>query len=168
MITGTSGLLVLYSTNTALKHRIQRDYLHGLHYCWCSPAFDASKLAGYARGSEMPPSSDPCSIYRDLAQAVKRRDEHSSKIGDQKKTLTALALRLADRGKISSDDRDEIVTIVAKASFTDWRPLIYIIPFQSVKERLQAVPRERRASNEMEYIVEDLRDEEFHIIEFAA
>ena len=36
--------MLLYSTNTALKFRINRDYLGGVHYCWCSKNFDVKKI----------------------------------------------------------------------------------------------------------------------------
>jgi hypothetical protein len=65
MTVGGSVLLglLLYSTNTLLKFRIQEDYRHE-HYVWCSPAFEAAKLSRYALGATTPPSSDPVSIYR--------------------------------------------------------------------------------------------------------
>jgi hypothetical protein len=158
--------VLLYSTNTALKYRINRDYLGGLHYCWCSENFDARKVNKYARGGAMPPSSDPCSIYRELREAVQRSDEHCDKIKTQKANLTALAAKLHADGKISGDIRDEVVEMVKRASFLDWTPYVYVIPSHALGSRLKPVAREKRASAEMEYIVEDLKESEFHILEF--
>src|SRR3954470_14810745 len=97
---------VLYSTNTQLKFVIQRDYFGGLHYAWCSPTFDYRAMGRYAAGAAMPPSSDPASIYRDLYEATKRPDRHSTKIAEQKVTLKALAVRFASEGRISESYRD--------------------------------------------------------------
>ena len=80
--------LLLYSTNTHLKYRIQERY-RSEHHVWCSPSFSAAKLNKYAMGSGTPPSADPASIYRDLYEAVRRTDEHNSKILDQKKIVKA-------------------------------------------------------------------------------
>jgi hypothetical protein len=159
-------MIVLYSTNTALKYRIQRDFLADVHYCWCSPAFDARKLAPYARGAAMPPSSDPCSIYRDLHAATQRPDGHCDKINSQRTVISALAVNLEHSGKIDANARDEIIEMVNRASSLDWKPYLYVIPNTGFGARLKEVPRARRASNEMEYIIEDLKATEFHILEF--
>jgi hypothetical protein len=83
--------LLLYSTTTYLKFRIQQDY-RAEHYAWCSPVFAAETLNKYGIGAGTPPSSDPASIYRDLHHAVQRNDGHASKITEQKAVLTALAV----------------------------------------------------------------------------
>jgi|HubBroStandDraft_6_1064221.scaffolds.fasta_scaffold21821_3 hypothetical protein len=114
----------------------------------------------------MPDSSDPCSIYRELRSNVIRPDEHSAKIGSQKAMLSGLAVKLVTDGKISVDARDEILEMLKRATSNDWRPFLYVIPNIGFGTRLKTVPRERRASNEMEYIIEDLKPAEFHILEF--
>jgi hypothetical protein len=157
--------ILLWSTNTRLKFHIQQTFYGGVHFVWCSPTFSAATLGRYAIGSSQPPSSDPYSIYQQLHEACRRSDQMDAKIANQKKTLTALAVKNCDDGVLSEPDRDEIVATVEKSSFEDWRPLIYAIPFQLVKGRVELVPRENRASREPEYIIKDLRDGEFHIIE---
>lgn len=114
----------------------------------------------------MPESSDPCSIYRELRAAVTRPDDHNAKINDQKATLSGLAVKFATDGRISEESRDEIIEIVKRASFNEWRPLLYVIPSHTLGARLKPVPREKRASSEMEFIIEDLKQSEFHILEF--
>jgi hypothetical protein len=159
--------LILYSTNTHLKFRIGRDLLGDQHYVWCSHVFNAGTLGRYAIGAAMPPSSDPCSIYRELDTACRRRDDHATKIAQQKAMLTSLAVELEAKGRITPDVRDEMVAMVSMATFSDWKPLLYVIPFQSTwGARVQSVERARRASNEPEFIIPDLRGEEFHVIEF--
>lgn len=163
--TAAPSPLLLWSTNSHLKFRINQIYRAGKHYVWCSPAFDGSALGKYAVGASQPPSSDPVSIYRALHQAVTKRDGGDLKITQAKKSLMALALEWAGKGEITDDQRDEIIAIVANAPFQDWKPLIYAIPFEGVKSRVKLVPLAKRASVEPEYIIEDLVESEFQIIE---
>jgi hypothetical protein len=156
--------LLLYSTNSYLKFRIQRDY-RGEHHAWCSPTFEAAKLGRYVRGAGTPPSSDPASIYRNLHRAVTEADDHDSKIAEQKKVLLSLAVKWCDDGIISVPEREEITAITTSARFPDWRPLLFVMPYHLVAARVQSVPRGHRASIEPEYIVADLKSHEFDIIE---
>lgn len=162
-----SNCLVLYSTNTHMKFRIQRDFLGDVHYVWCSPVFDSTSLNRYARGALTPPSSDPKSIYGELAAAVRRADDHAPKIASQKAMLSALAVDLHNKGSLTPDERDEIVAIVQGAHIDDWRPLLYVIPCTApIGARATLVPRANRASYEEEFTVSDLTQAEFHVLEF--
>ncbi len=115
----------------------------------------------------MPRSSNPADIYRDLKTDIKDRDSHSAKINEQKVRLESLALDWHASGEIAEQQRDEILYMVEKASFEDWHPLLYIIPYEEVKGRLITVPPQKRANPmEPEYIIEDLERSEFDIIEF--
>jgi hypothetical protein len=116
-------------------------------------------------GADQAPTSDPHSIYLDLMTAVKKADGHNAKIAEQKKNLPALALRWLHAGEIEQSICDEIVSMVAMATFRDWRPLLFVIPYEPVRGRAKLVERSRRASVEHEYIVEDLQQTEFDIIE---
>jgi hypothetical protein len=157
--------LLLFSTNTYLKFRIQENYREQ-HYAWCSTAFSANALDKYALGAGTPPSSDPASIYRDLCDAIDRTDEHNAKINSQRATLLALAVDWFDAGFISANQRDDISMTISKAVFSHWRPLLFVIPYALVAARVQEVPRDKRASMEPEYIVPDLKRYEFGIVEF--
>lgn len=132
---------------------------------WCSPEFEGAKLGKYQLGSAQPSSSDPGTIYRLLKHSIKTGDQHDSKIVDQKASMKALSVSLAASGKISVSDRDEIVAMVDASNLHDWRPLIYVIPYALVATRAKLVDRSKRASNEPEYIIDDLVDGEFRIIE---
>lgn len=164
----SSPPLLLWSTNTHLKYRIQKEFFGDKHYVWCSPVFSAAALGRYDIGANQPPSSDPFSIYRELRDAVGRTDSGCAKIISQKKVLRALAVELHGEGKISEAAMKEIVAMVKTADFSDWRPLIYTIPFSPVANRVLSVPRGQRASHEPEYIVRDLDRGEFQIIEMPA
>lgn len=157
--------LVLYSTQTLLKWRIQQDFI-GKHRVWCSPVFDAEKQNKYALGSGLAPSADPASIFRELHHAtVIRPDDHNAKIASQKSVLMGLAVDWHENSHISEEERDEIVAIVTYARITEWRPVLLVIPFSSVADRVRNVKREDRASSEPEYIIDDLTADEFDIIE---
>lgn len=164
---GTAGRkpLLLYSTNTFLKFWISKRYLGSKHFVWCSPVFAGEKLGRYVIGSGQPPSSDPATIYQTLSRAVESSDAGDPKIINQRATLLALAVEWHSQGKINEEVRDDILAIVNRAGFSDWRPLIYVIPYQPVEARLKLVPREKRASFEPEYQIEDLAENEFDIIE---
>jgi hypothetical protein len=161
---GASEPLLLYSTNTYLKFRIQQQY-RGEHYVWCSPAFAAEMLNKYALGAGMPPSSDPASIYRELHLAVSRPDDHAPKIIEQRKNIIARAVIWCDEGHITETQRDDITAVVKSAPFSEWRPIVFVIPYRGVAGRVELVARARRASSEPEYIVSDLKPHEFGIVE---
>lgn len=76
-----------------------------------------------------------------------------------------LAVEWQTAGQISESDRDEIVAMVGAATILDWRPLVLVIPHAAVASRVEKVPREKRASQEPEFIVRDLVPGEFEIIE---
>jgi hypothetical protein len=156
---------ILWSTNTLMKNRIQQRFFSDRHYVWCSPTFEAAAVGRYTLGFGQPPSSDPCTIYRQLREAVSKRDEHDPKIQAQKATLKALAVEMAKDRKISDDARDEIIALLNASQIADWRPLIYVIPYTPVAARVEAVARSMRASHEPEYIIRDLAVYEFDIIE---
>jgi hypothetical protein len=162
---GVVDPLILWSTNTHMKYRIQNVFAGGSHFVWCSPVFEGAALPRYALGASQPASSDPATIYRQLYHAVKTNDGGDAKIASQKKVLRALALQWLEQGAITDDQRDEIVAMVKYSQMADWRPLLYVIPYGPVASRVRAVPRKSRASQEPEYIVEDLVETEFHIIE---
>jgi hypothetical protein len=161
---GAAVPLLLYSTNTYLKYVIQRDY-RGEHHVWCSPSFEAAKLGRYAAGAGTPASSDPASIYRNLNRAVRESDEHDSKIASQKTVMLALAVEWFNDGTITYDEREEITALVGRARFPEWRPLLFVTPYPLVAGRTELVPLHRRAGLEREYIIPDLREGEFDIIE---
>ena len=156
--------ILLWSTTCALKHRIGETY-YGSHYVWCSPVFEAAALPAYALGATQPPSSDPVTIYRQLHAAVARRDRHDAKIAGFKKSLKAVAVMQRGAGIITPEQANEIVGRVKTADFADWKPLMYVIPYALVASRLQVVPLKNRASDEPEYIIPDLKSQEFHFFE---
>jgi hypothetical protein len=156
---------LLYSTNVFLKFLIQQKFRNDEHYVWCSDSFDATTGAKYSASSLAAPSSNPAEIYKQLKSEVQNKERHSYKINAQKASLTSLAIDWEGNGVISPDNKDEIVFMIMNATFDDWRPLLYIIPRALVESRLKMVPIHKRASFGDEFIVEDLRRDEFDVIE---
>lgn len=156
---------LLYSTNVFLKFLIQQKFRNDEHYVWCSDNFDATTGGKYSASSLVAPSSNPAEIYRQLKLDIHNKDRHSYKINAQKASLTSLAIDWEANGDINSDNKDEIIFMVTNAAFDDWRPLLYLIPRSLVEPRIKTVPIHRRASFGDEFIVEDLRRDEFDVIE---
>jgi hypothetical protein len=157
--------LLLYSTNTYLKFRMQDRY-RGEHYVWCSPSFSAQKLNKYSLGSNTPASSDPASIYLELQDAaIERPDSHNARILSQKATLLSLAVDWCEAKHITEHQRDDITAVVGGAPMSYWRPLLLVIPYAGVAGRVQEVPFLQRASMEPEFIIPDLKPTEFGIVE---
>lgn len=100
-----------------------------------------------------------------LSHAVKRKDQHDYKIKEQKATLSKLALEWEQAGKINSEAKEDILFLLRKQDFSLWKPLILIIDRDKVKTRLTQVEMSKRAGLAPEYIIADLSQDEFEIIE---
>jgi hypothetical protein len=156
---------VLYSTNTLLKFLIQKRFRGDEHWIWCSEVFDSKKVDQYQPAHFVAPSSNPADIYRELQRDIAGKDTHSAKISAQRASLQALAIRWESDHEISDQQMKEIIFMVTTASLEYWRPLLYVIPFVLVKDRLQLVPIEKRAGFGVEYTISDLKREEFDVVE---
>jgi hypothetical protein len=158
--------ILLYSTNVKLKYDIQCRFRGNIHYVWCSENYDSRALARHAPGAGTPPTSNPAEIYEQLKAACSRQDRHDAKIVQQIAGIKARAVEWEKSAQITTTIRDEIIYLADHATFKDWQPLLYVIPSALVDSRLQVVPVALRASPvEMEFIIPDLKSDEFHILE---
>jgi hypothetical protein len=149
-----------------MKYLVNEKYRGNIHYVWCSETFDATTLGAYVSGSIVPPSSNPKDILFDLKKAVESTDTHNAKIKEQMSGLAALAVKWEKAGEISTADKDDIVYMVNElAYFKHWRPLLYLIPRAPVESRIVPVAAAKCASLGKEYIISDLRRDEFEILE---
>ena len=156
--------LHLWSATNQVVHYVSTNFFPH-YYVWCSPVFEGRAVGRYDRGFGQPPSSDPARIYRSLFEAVRDRDEHNADVGRQRDKLQQVALDLSVDGKISDDAAQEVVAYLQAAHISEWKPMIYAIPYGGVKDRVLAVPRALRASGKPEYVIPDLTAEEFTAIE---
>lgn len=148
-----------------MKMMLVEQYAGDSHYVWCSDCFDSSKAGAYTARGNAAPSSDPASIYRQLVADVKKNDKHSQKIADQRLSLISRGSAWCNEGLISAEDAEEITYFVNSAEISHFRPLIFVIPYAAVAERVRVVPMQQRASFGREYIISDLKRHEFEIIE---
>lgn len=149
-----------------MKYLINEKYRGNIHYVWCSESFDSKTLGTYVSGSLVAPTSNPKDIFVDLRKAVDATDKHNAKINEQISSLSARAVKWEASREISTMDKDDIIYMVNEAAyFKHWRPLLYVIPREPVESRLQPVPAALCASLGNEYIIPDLRRDEFDLIE---
>ncbi len=158
--------LLLYSVNTKLAYSIAELYYGGMHYAWCSPYFDARDRPGY--NPSAPPSSNPCEILQGLREEVRRGDRHSKKIEQNRVGIIGGAARHVDAGTISEDQREEIEDVVKSAELADFRPLLYIIPYNTAIARIarRAGVAERAHPLAEEYIIAALPRRRFDVLDF--
>ena len=157
---------LLYSTNAFIKLYVNEQFRGDVHYVWCSETFDAAVKDKYSAKAVGAISSSPCGIYRRLREDVGSNDLHSDKIAAGRASLTALAMKWAADGSITEQQRQDMIYVVSNAAVSYWRPLLFVIPASNLGPRLKLVPAEKRASIAPEYIVEDLKRNEFDILEF--
>ena len=163
MIEQISRPLVLYSTGTWLAYAIAERFYGGLHHVWCTPFFAPESTL--AVNYKVPPSSSPFAIYRGLRDDVACGDQYSTKIEANKAgILNGAQVKLA-AGAIGQREATDISLIVEKAQTCDFAPLIFIIPFDGVRDRIHEVPVEQRAHPlSVEFVIESLPRERFDII----
>jgi len=153
--------LFLYSTNTWLAFAISERYYRAKHWVWSSPFFRPSDdLAA------MPPSAVPGEIYDILYRDVQNGDRHSAWIGKNKVGLLKGASCKETEGVITPIQKAEIISVVSEAQLSDFRPLLYVIPFQRARRLLHEVPPKERAHPlSVEYIIEKLARTSFDILQ---
>ncbi len=156
---------VLYSTNTWFAYDIATRYRNGVHFVWCSEYYDPSVAPAGSYTAAVAPSSNPRQIYDTLHGDVVREDMHSALIGGYKKTFRRLTKAWLADGSITQAQFDEINTTIKLPSWKIWRPVLYVISYELVKDRIVSVPHKSRAGYGPEMQIPDLRSNEFDVIE---
>ena len=158
--------IIYYSVNSFLAYWINENFYNN-HFIWCSPIFDPSVLNEYDKYKKIPPSSAPAKIYRTFQEDVNGDDLHSAKIRDNRLGLKRGAIINYENGIISETELAIINSIIEKANITKFRPLLYIMPFNKIKEKLTRVEVDISANPlSMEYQINGLTNQDFDIIEF--
>ena len=158
--------IVLYSTNTWLAYNITETYYSHEHYVWCSPYFSSQALSGHDYST--PPTSTPCEIYNSILKEVISGDRHSFKVKENKVGILKGAYHKEKAGVITAKQRAEIAAIVKRAETRDFKPLLYIIPFNLVSNMIEEVSIQDRAHPfSVEYRIEYLPRQLFDIITFT-
>jgi hypothetical protein len=158
--------LLLYSTNTHLGYAIAERFYGGVHYAWCSPVFDGNTAAAHIN---IPPTSSPAGIYRHLWEETSRGELHSASIPRVRDGIKRGAKAKLATGVIGAAHFEEIRQILQGASVREFRPVLYIIPYDRVATLVADVPVPLRAHPlSVEFKVEALPRECFDIIEFRS
>ena len=149
--------IFLYSTNPFFTHHLVQKYNGDKHNVWCSDKYDP----GGAR------SSSPCELFISLQKDCENEDTHSDLINRYKKTFRKLVASWVTDGKVTNDDKDEIMAEINSKSWIIWRPQLYIINREPIEKagRLISVPVHERAALCEEWKIVDLDTSEFEIIE---
>jgi hypothetical protein len=153
---------VLYSTMTFLAYNINLQHYGGHHYMWCTPYF------GSDYGSPIftvPPSSSPLQIYMDLKREVDSGDLHGTLIKIKRLGIRRGADTMLKRGKITLDQRDDILAISQLATPEHFRPVLCILPRVEVLPYYCKVPVKSKANPlSQEYVVADVPTSSFDVI----
>jgi hypothetical protein len=160
--------LCYFSTNPWFKWYVCHKWRGDIHFVLCSDVFDPRTVGAEHHGSLIPPTSSPCAIYKDLADAVRpNADIHNAKIITQKAGITARAEQWRSAGEISDAVANEILGILQGGDRSIWRPLLYVIPKSAIDPaRVELVPFAERAGIGDEFRIRDLRGNEFDWITF--
>ena len=155
--------LLLYSTNTWLAYAIAERYYGGVHFAWCSPVYDGTKAASYMN---IPPTSSPAELYRALMREVERGERHSELIKRNRAGIISGAKAKLEAGLITEARRDEIKLVVDDCHPHEFRPVLFVMPYEVVRTRVVEVSvRDRAHPMSVEYCVEQLPRDCFDLLE---
>lgn len=156
--------LLLYSTNAHLGYAIAERFYRGVHYAWCSPVFDGRKTAAHIN---IPPTSSPSAIYRQLWEETSQGELHSTSIPRIRDGIKRGANAKLAAGVIDAARFEEIGQMLESASAREFRPVLYIIPYDRVAGLVADVPVPLRAHPlSIEFKIEALPRDCFDMIEF--
>lgn len=155
---------ILYSANSLLAYRVGKKFYNDLHYVWCSTRFGSGLILDTLERN--PATSVPYKRYQTLRDHTEvSPDLHSDLVAGQKAGIKAGAQARLSAGLITTDERDEILSIVDAAQVADFAPLMYVIPWETVKSLAKKAPVNKRAHPlSDEWIIEALPGNMFDII----
>jgi hypothetical protein len=155
--------LLLYSTNTWIAYAIAERYYDGVHFAWCSPVYDGTKADAHIN---IPPSSSPADLYRLLLDEVERGEQHSAVRTKKCEGLIRGAEARLREGVITAAVFDDIVRTVKKSPPFDFRPVLYVMPYDRVRGMVvEASVEERAHPLSVEYRVSPLPRDCFDVLE---
>lgn len=148
----------LYSVNSWLSYKIAEHFYANHHFVWCSPVFNAKGIN--------PPSSDPYEICNGLIKDIEGRDKHSAKISYNKTGILKGADIQHGKGVITSAQRLDIIEMVNIAELEDFRPLVFVIPYDKVQAMTQPASVKLTAGLfSKEFIIEKLPRDKFDVLD---
>lgn len=158
--------LLFYSTSSYISYVINSQF-YGQHFLWCSPVFNPAGLDRMNPLRNISTTSSPHDIYNTYKSSVVSNDGHSSIIKQNREGIKRGAIFKRAEGIITDNELQIINLKVDRASISDFRPVIYLIPASPIINKIELVSVEEIANPlGTEYRIKDLVDGEFEIIEF--
>lgn len=152
-------ILYLFSTVMKISYNIEKNYYDNIHFAWCSPELD---MLG------QPGTSNPLSIAKRYLKAAHTGDSHEEFYEAKFAKMLAIAQARKNNNKITSYQFDCICKKIAAASYADVVPILLIIDWNKVKKRVHKETVCRASLYSIEYIIDDLREDEFRAIDIEA
>lgn len=155
--------LLLYSANTWLAYSIAERFYGGIHYAWCSPVYDGTTAPAHVN---IPPSSSPAEIYRVFAEDSRRGEWHSDAITRNRAGIKGGAQAKLEAGAIHEGAYLRITQILDRSTPRDYRPVLFVMPFDRVADAAQEVSVGDLAHPlSLEYKIERLPRESFDMVQ---
>lgn len=150
---------LLFSAGTNFAKDIDDRYYGGVHYVWCSNHFN---------DSTQPITSRPYNICKRFLEQIITTDRHAFEIDSNIKGVLRGAHTKLRNGVITPKQHEEICQLTALADYSKFFPVLYVIDRNKIEDsRCKEVNMEDRASDKsVEYIISDLKDGEYDIIDF--
>lgn len=152
--------LLYYSVNTKLAYLINQKYYKEQHYLWCAPFFDEPTINIK--------TSNPRDLYCTLKKIIEDENITHNKIASTKVGLMKGAMEKYNQKSITSKEFDEIKQLVNKAKLEYFEPLLYIIPENDDTKKIFIEESNivRSGVFSVEYVVENLPRDTFHVISY--
>ena len=152
--------IIIYSVNSELAWQINVKYYNDVHFVWCTPDFGSSVSTSNLLNN--PPSSQALKIYKTLDEAAKSSDRHSSAISENRMGLRVGVESKYEKGIIDEPQRDAIHYAIENTECIGFKPLLYIIPYEEVKDIITPVAVGEAANpSSTEYKIEELPGNKF-------
>ena len=150
--------LFLVSVQSKLAYLINENYYNGLHYAWCSPGFDCPKN---------PPDSNPKMLFSRWREDYLNYATDSPLIQKNRKGIKKGILHQRAMGFISEKTSEQLINLTDTAPFTYFCPVLYVMPYQLVKNLIEDVEFEEKANPfSIEFKLPDLPNKFFNVFEF--
>lgn len=158
---------LFYSVNSYLAWYISKKYYSDIHFVWCAPVFDPTKLDANDPLWCIHDSSSPKHIYEVFKREIESNDI-TRKIQENKNGLiNGMNKRFIDK-LLTPNEVVKITSVINKAPIEHFRPRLYLIPAtDEIRNRVIEVDVDLAANPlSTEYQIHDLKGNEFEIIEY--
>ena len=146
---------VLWSVNSELAFRINVNYYGDVHFVWCTPDFGSYVSKGSPLNN--PPTAQVLYRYKELDEAAKSGDLHSSAISGNRMGLRQGVEAKYAEEVIDEEQREALYFIIEETACIGFRPLIYVMAYEEVKDITSTVtPAAAARPSSTEYLIKEL------------